>query len=558
MIRKALIIWAARLAAAQEHCDPHDPSEKADARRIERYITQLYPVNHQKHASDAKQLKQTFEALHYFYAPHRNILEPARHLKTDAAPRLPYLPSGAYYSAPHNHSRFTGWIASASAERWWRISEENHPPKFKRPPLNTVRYRNALRSAAGRASTIGSRFGPAPSWTSPLALVKYPFPLGGRDWTRRDLLRASLDTTLDIKSGYVEVEQFGGPRWAAPGAHVACPPVCGTWANVWRGTGVFLRLNRPLVAVNRLAAVVELVTQVSTKAGGKAVLESFMRQSPLLEAKVRLLQRAPRYDGGRRRRHGASLGESVAAAAADGGGGLGCVCLREPPICSKNCFNATEYAYDYVRVDGALRRLGVAGFLERVREGRGEDWCANVCGTGAYYHQQKAPWAALDAMLVSLSCLVGYDAVVLTRSPNDNGLVHQELVDFDVPVALGGWGAPPLGGLNDWDKCKAPFSNLPVNADALLLEHWHSTNKWALGDVARKQFAPCVLGDPGGDAWTSRLGRDRCRGGKGRTRRRGADVDRACFLTCRGHVSEAHANVSLTQVLRDDVVLCED
>ena len=62
----------------------------------------------------------------------------------------------------------------------------------------------------------------------------------------------------------------------------------------------------------------------------------------------------------------------------------------------------------------------------------------------------------------------------------------------------------------------------------------------------------------GGDVWTSRLGRDRCRGGKGRTRRRGADVDRACFLTCRGHVSQAHANVSLTQVLRDDVMLCED
>ena len=558
MIRKALIIWAARLAAAQEHCDPHDPSEKADARRIERYITQLYPVDHQKHATNTHQLKQTFEALHYFYAPTRDILEPARHLKTDAAPRLPYLPSGAYYSAPQNHSRFTGWIASASAERWWRISEENHPPKFKRSPLNTVRHRNALRSAAGRASTIGSRFGPAPSWTSPLALVKYPFPLAGSDWTRRDLLRASHGTTLDITSGYVEVEQFGGPRWAAPGAHVACPPVCGTWANVWRGTGVFLRLNRPLVSINRLSAIVELVTQVSSKAGGKAVLESFMRQSPLLEAKVRLLQRAPRYDGGRRRRHGASLGESVAAAAADGGGGLGCVCLREPPICSKNCFNATEYAYDYVRVDGALRRLGVAGFLERVREGRGEDWCANVCGTGAYYHQQKAPWAALDAMLVSLSCLVGYDAVVLTRSPNDNGLVHQELVDFDVPVALGGWGAPPLGGLNDWDKCKAPFSNLPVNADALLLEHWHSTGKWALGDVSRSKFAPCTLRVPGGDAWTSRLGRDRCRGGKGRTRRRGADVDRACFLTCRGHVSEAHANVSLTQVLRDDVVLCED
>ena len=98
MIRKALIIWAARLAAAQEHCHPHVPSEPQDARRISRYITQVYPVNSEKHASDAKQLKQAFEALHYFYAPTRNILEPARHLKTDSTPRLPYLPEGAYYA----------------------------------------------------------------------------------------------------------------------------------------------------------------------------------------------------------------------------------------------------------------------------------------------------------------------------------------------------------------------------------------------------------------------------------------------------------------------------
>ena len=96
--------------------------------------------------------------------------------------------------------------------------------------------------------------------------VKYPFPLGGRDWTRREL-RASHGTTLDIKSGYVEVEQLRGADGQRQ-ARVACPPVCGTWANVWRGTGVFLRLNRPLVAVNRLAAVVELSSrQVSTKAG---------------------------------------------------------------------------------------------------------------------------------------------------------------------------------------------------------------------------------------------------------------------------------------------------
>ena len=72
---------------------PPRPIREPDARRIERYITQVYPVDHlQKHATNTHQLKQTFEALHYFYAPTRDILEPARHVKTDAAPRLPYLP----------------------------------------------------------------------------------------------------------------------------------------------------------------------------------------------------------------------------------------------------------------------------------------------------------------------------------------------------------------------------------------------------------------------------------------------------------------------------------
>ena len=38
----------------------------------------------------------------------------------------------------------------------------------------------------------------------------------------------------------------------------------------------------------------------------------------------------------------------------------------------------------------------------------------------------------------------------------------------------------------------------PNDADALLLDHWRSTNKWALGDVARKKFEPCDLANPGG------------------------------------------------------------
>ena len=66
---------------------------------------------------------------------------------------------------------------------------------------------------------------------------------------------------------------------------------------------------------------------------------------------------------------------------------------------------------------------------------------------------------------------MGLSAQVLTRSPNDNGLVHQELVDYDLPESLGGWSAPPPGKLNALTKCAAPFSNLPNDADALLLEH---------------------------------------------------------------------------------------
>ena len=74
-----------------------------------------------------------------------------------------------------------------------------------------------------------------------------------------------------------------------------------------------------------------------------------------------------------------------------------------------------------------------------------------------------------------------------------------------------------LDKLNALTKCAAPFSNLPNDADALLLDHWHSTNKWALGGVARKTFKRCDLANPGGggDAWTSGRGRDRRRVAQG-------------------------------------------
>ena len=528
--------------AAAAPCEIHVPSPR-DA--VAAYMAGLYPVEGSK-----IDVTEAFEALDYFYAPRRDVLAPPRTLDTTKTPNLPYLPAGVYYEAPPKR-RITGWIAGASQDRWW----QDRTPLRRRPATK----------ASGRASTVGSRFGPAPSWTNPLALVKYPFPLATDPWSpqRAELLNAATEeATVQLRarvvSGYVEVEQFGGPRWTLSG----CPPVCGTWANVWRGTGVFLKVNRPLVAPNRLAAIVELIRLVGAATGGQKALAAFARQAPSFEAKVRFLRAAPRFGEKngitRRRGRGVSLEDAVAAAAADAGAGRGCRCLRELPLCSRTCFNATEYAYNYVQVGKYRSRLGIAGFLKRVREARPEDWCANVCGTGGYYQEQ--PMLGLDAMLATLSCLVGRDAVVLTRSSNDNGVMHQEVVDFDLPVSLGGWGDPGPGALNEFTRCAAPFAAMPQNADVLLLAHWKMTGKWALSDVAQKTFEACDLANPGGgaDAWTSPRGRDRCRGGRGRTRRHGlVDADRACYTTCRGHVSAAHANVSLTQVLRDDVVLCD-
>jgi hypothetical protein len=41
-------------------------------------------------------------------------------------------------------------------------------------------------------------------------------------------------------------------------------------------------------------------------------------------------------------------------------------------------------------------------------------------------------------------------------SPNDNGLLHSELVDFDLPAGVG-WDGQPEGGLNPVERCLAPL-----------------------------------------------------------------------------------------------------
>ena len=51
-------------------------------------------------------------------------------------------------------------------------------------------------------------------------------------------------------------------------------------------------------------------------------------------------------------------------------------------------------------------------------------WIYSICGVGPLYARTGLGW---DAMLATLACALGYKTVVLAASPNDNGLLHQEV-----------------------------------------------------------------------------------------------------------------------------------
>ena len=180
------------LLAATAKADDCATTPTKPQKQVEAYLRALYPATQ----SLEKNAVAAFEALDYLYAD-RNILETPRFLAKQVPP-LPYVPEGAYYAAKPARRKKAKWLAGANANRW-------------RAPVRRCR---AAQTAVRRASTVGGRFGPAPSWTSPLALVKYPFPLSttAKEPSRAELLAAAASAEVDLSSGYVEVEQFGGPR----------------------------------------------------------------------------------------------------------------------------------------------------------------------------------------------------------------------------------------------------------------------------------------------------------------------------------------------------------
>ena len=382
----------------------------ADAKRRhdrKAYLSAVYPM---ARPPNRAAVKAFFEhSLDYFYATNR-----APRLQPPViAPRIvaPYLPSGEYYALLKPPPRPRRWIAPASTSRW---------------PSPTVVVPQPLNHTEFFFSSQGARLGPAPSWTNPLAIVKYPLsphleppPRGALPWLRNYVSR-----------GYVEIEQFGGPLWVTE-----CPGgVCGLWANVWRGTGTFLSLRPDLVLItqSKATAIIDMSRRLDEHALRAVFPADITRDTTVVNATTALF-------------------------------------ARDPPPCD---------AVDRFVEDGhaARWRRWVDSRPNAVNDlPRDLYWLLGVCGLGT--RGRRNFFAGFDGLITVLSCLLGLETIIFEAAPNDNGLFHQELVDFDFP---GSW---PKGRRNSLDRCLPPVSAaFPLPTVRALLDHWTARRKFVLLD----------------------------------------------------------------------------
>ena len=172
-----------------------------------------------------------------------------------------------------------------------------------------------------------------------------------------------------------------------------------------------------------------------------------------------------------------------------------------------------------------------------------------------------------DGLLSALACILGHHTIVLAASANDNGLLHQELVDFELPPPLG-WPAATGMSTNDVGDCLAQRSFAFTQDDAKrgtsaqslrrvqMVEHWRATGKFRvptslpppLGDDLHRASssgstsAPCTIAFGHGDAASGDLAA--CRGPKVRVPR--PTAAKACYAWCNGTLSQhalSHASL---------------
>ena len=527
--------WERRrsIEAPQDMAAAHDSSLA-----LRRYLTAVYPAAKASIAAlEPPALRALFESLDYFYACDATRSAAMRPIGGCASistpvgekrppPALPYLPNGTYYRAqrPQDPSR----------QRWnTNGALLNHAQPVQR--VDATLTGDAL---GAFHSALAGRAGPQPAWTNPFAITRYVWYPNGMDRPSsilrpREVTHAEFDVTSsdprvvwlrNLGDGdWVEVENYGGPVWAP------CPPSCGLWANIWRGTGVFMRLSRPLVSLSKTTAIVEMLQRVGSAAGGDEYLTS-LSISIGVASEVKVL---------RAKFLQSSLADILAAV----------LMTSRPPCTVLPDWGAIAPLFDAEwrgRENGTSPSDVAARLLLTVSSHRlnyALYWAYGVCGRGPYYSRKKAGlWSAWDSLLARLACALGVQTVVLAASPNGNGLLHQELVDFDLPPELGGWPNPPQGTLNPSRRCHAPVPGAPK--PAALAAYWKASSKFGLHDFVSERptrAERCRLFD-GKKVWTQG---NRCRGvGDGKSR-----DPRPCWVWCSGSMSEAHSGISMTQVL---------
>ena len=250
----------------------------------------------------------------------------------------------------------------------------------------------------------------------------------------------------------IEVEQWGG--WLGADS---CPPICGLWGNIWRGTGITMRVASPFASLNKGTAIVEMILALGVKSPSAL---------PALTSSLGLSHSVRRL----RATHPSSSAAYALAAA---------VLSRHPCQGTSEAgrFDATvdkwleftrrappkELVGEFLAL---LSREGGGGGGGGGSEGGGSEgggsegggkessgrrpkltlsdeeryalyWLWGACGIG------PLKW---DMLLTSLACMLGHRTVVLAASSNDNGLLHQEFVDFELPRSIElPRGTEPLG-----------------------------------------------------------------------------------------------------------------
>uniref|UniRef100_A0A7S3NR66 Uncharacterized protein n=1 Tax=Aureoumbra lagunensis TaxID=44058 RepID=A0A7S3NR66_9STRA len=613
---------------------------------VRRYLASVYPAARDSlQVATNEQVQSLFESLEYYYFCSRRrsyLVDPrCEFYDVSRCEHLPYLPPGTYYYVDSRSARYPQemtakkWYAMGSFHRWQR------PLKLLHEPKNLPRIIDF--------SSKAQRLGPAPSWTNPLAIVKYPlFPLGLEAinvtrrndnlvtesneenslkkkkkhlrayktnqtiYTRKDrpvrplfagdvygleALVEPLELTRIGNDFYIEIEQFGGPVWirdcGAQAIKRNAYAVCGLWANVWKGTGIFLRVDARFTfrSASKATAIVELLLKIEARESAHAKSSRSHKNRkrkrkylnyPIL---IAIAQHMRVYDSWLQELAAYPSASPASALIATLYVGAGVeVCSQADHYDDLKMYVLKEQAWLRRRtVASSSRNDGTAQkFQQRTiitptnitavhphyivdwlthgpkhtqhtlhSRDLAADWLFSICGYGGYFrdpHAPNRPYTGWDGLLMVLSCLLGIRTLLFEASSNDNGLYHHELVDFDFP---GIWpsSAQDHDFLNPLTQCLPPIPD-HENSDQIVAEleyYWRQTDKFVLRDplTNHDHWQPCDLINT---TWVESP--SRCRSTKIRHmermghRPRSEEIQHNCYLSCRGAMSQSHSLIT--------------